>query len=246
LEFFSMTRLLHQSLTYAMAGILLCLSVGCATENTSIHAGGGPPAAPVLPADVIRWTIDNLESIGGMTPTVLGSPRAVADGTGKSVSFSGTSDGLILPVVPLAGMKAFTLEVLFRPESGGAFEQRFMHSEDEAMHRFTVETRLRDGQWALDTFLLTGGTVRLSLYDPAKLHPADQWYWVALRYDGTTMSHFVNGTKELEGPVAFPPMGATGQVSLGVRLNRVNWFKGQIREVRITPRAVAEAELQKL
>lgn len=229
-----------------MGGILLCLIGGCATPAEPSSEARGPATAPAMPADVVRWTIDSVESIGGRTPTVLGAPKVVADSSGRSVSFNGTNDGLILPVVPLAGMKAFTLEVLFRPESGGAFEQRFMHSEDEAMHRFTVETRVRDGQWALDTFLLTGGAVRLSLYDPAKLHPTDQWYWVALRYDGTRMSHFVNGAKELEGPVAFPPMGSVGQVSLGVRLNRVNWFKGQIREVRIAPRALADGELQKL
>lgn len=228
-----------------MGGILLGLIGGCATPAEPSSEARVPATAPALPADVVRWTIDSVESIGGRTPTVLGAPKVVADSSGKSVSFNGTNDGLILPVVPLAGMKAFTLEVLFRPESGGAFEQRFMHSEDEAMHRFTVETRVRDGQWALDTFLLTGGAVRLSLYDPAKLHPTDQWYWVALRYDGTRMSHFVNGAKELEGPVAFPPMGSVGQVSLGVRLNRVNWFKGQIREVRIAPRALADGELQK-
>ena len=81
--------------------------------------------------------------------------------------------------------------------------------------------------------------------DQARLHPLDRWYWVALRYDGTTMSHFVSGIKELEGPVAFPPMDAAGQVSLGVRLNKVNWFKGQIKEVRITPRALPEEALQK-
>ncbi len=41
-------------------------------------------------------------------------------------------------------------------------------------------------------------------------------------------------------------MGEKGRVSLGVRLNQVGWFKGQIKELRVTPRAIAEGEMQKV
>jgi hypothetical protein len=34
-----------------------------------------------------------------------------------------------------------------------------------------------------------------------------------------------------------------GAVSLGVRINRASWFKGAIHTVRISPRALAPAEL---
>jgi len=192
----------------------------------------------------VKWTLNGLQSIGGVTPTVLGSPQATLDNSGKALSFNGVNDGLILPVVPIAGMKAFTIEVLFRPESGGPTEQRFLHTEDEAGNRLTMETRqTANGQWAFDTFLLSG-TSRLSLYDAAKLHPADRWYWVALRYDGVTMSDFIDGVKEGEGPVTFPAMKEKGQISLGVRLSQVSWFKGLIRDVRFTPAALPENELQ--
>jgi hypothetical protein len=235
------TRIYRYGMVCGVTVMILAGLGGCE------HAAGPVVSAPAPPPDnVIRWSIDNVQTIGGHTPTVLGAPKVVSDAAGKSVRFNGIDDALILPVVPLAGLKAFTLEVLFRPESGGPTEQRFMHSEDEATHRMTVETRLTaDGKWSLDTFLLAGAS-QLALYDATKLHPADQWYWVALRYDGTTMSDFVNGVKELEGPVTFPPMGAVGQISLGVRLNRVYWFKGQIKEVRVTPRALPETELRKV
>ena len=135
-----------------------------------------------------------------------------------------------------------------KPESGGPTEQRFMHSEDEGGNRMTIETRLTaDGKWALDTFLLSGDrSGQRALLDQTKLHPADQWYWVALRYDGTTETSYINGVKELEGPVHFAGMGEKGRISLGVRLNMVNWFKGEIKEVRIVPRVVAEGELQRV
>lgn len=239
-----MKKLTHRMCGRLLAGVACAAALAGCTSSTMPGAAAEPAVAQS--GGLLRWQIDNVERIGGNKPTVMGTPTVSGTRADKAVHFDGVKDGLILPVVPVAGMEAFTVEVLFRPASGGAAEQRFMHSEDEAGNRFTIETRLTpDGKWALDTFLLAGAS-RRSLYDAAKLHPADQWYWVALRYDGTTMSDFVNGVKELEGPVVFGPMGATGRVSLGMRLNQVNWFKGEIREVRVTPRAVAEGELQRV
>jgi hypothetical protein len=85
--------------------------------------------------------------------------------------------------------------------------------------------------------------MRLTLLDRGKLHAADQWHWVALVFDGETMAHYVNGRKELEGKVAFRPM-TRGRMSIGVRLNKVSWYKGCIREIRLTPRALQEQSLQ--
>ena len=76
-----------------------------------------------------------------------------------------------------------------------------------------------------------------------KQHPADQWYWVALVYDDKKMLSYVNGKKELEGIVDFPPM-TSGDISIGVRLNKVNWFKGLIKEIRFHPAALDSLTLQ--
>ena len=191
------------------------------------------------------WRVDQTGSIAGHTPTVLGAPRAVESPHGKVLSFDGVRDGLIVPANPLAGCEVFTIEVLFRPAAGGPEEQRFLHVEDESGARALIETRLTpDGQWALDTFLLSGEN-RLPLLDRTRLHPANTWHWVALRYDGRRLSSFVNGVKELEGEVAFPPM-KPGRVSLGVRQNLVYWFKGEIAEVRFHPVSLPEAQMQRV
>jgi hypothetical protein len=58
------------------------------------------------------------------------------------------------------------------------------------------------------------------------------------------MSHYVNGVLELEGVVAFAPMSA-GRTSIGVRQNRVSWFKGAISEVRFTPAALPATRLRR-
>jgi hypothetical protein len=56
------------------------------------------------------------------------------------------------------------------------------------------------------------------------------------------MTQYVDGARELSGPVAFHALGA-GQTSIGVRQNRVSWFKGRIRTIRITPDALAPDRL---
>ena len=197
-----------------------------------------PPARPLV------WTLDRAASIGGLQPTVLGAPRFVDAGVGPAACFNGKDDGLIFPVNPIAGWAQFTIEVLFRPDADGTEAQRFMHIEDERQSRALIEIRLTpEGQWSLDTFLLSGEN-GLPLLDRAKLHPAGRWYWVALVYDGKKEAHFVDGIKEMEGEVAFAPM-TQGQTSLGVRLNRVFWFKGGIREVRFSPTALGPTERQR-
>lgn len=192
------------------------------------------------------WPVNSTGAVGGHTPRVLGAPRVVDSAHGKAVSFDGVDDGLIVPANPLAGLGSFTIEVLFLPEAGGPAEQRFLHVEDESGARALIETRLTtDGRWALDTFLMNGPN-RLPLLDRTLLHPTGAWAWAALRYDGRMMSSYVNGKKELEGPIAFPPMQKGGRTSLGVRLNEVYWFKGAISEVRFHPRALAAEDMRRI
>ena len=192
-----------------------------------------------------RWVLEQTAKIGGHATTVLGRPRIAAGPDGAAVFFDGKADGLLVPVNPLAGWPQFTVEVLFRPEEGGLPEQRFVHIQDPAGWRVMIETRLDGkGGWWLDTFLGNGRNIKQPLIDPSRVHPTGRWHWVALTYDGTRMTHFINGEPELTADVAFGPMGA-GQISLGVRQNQVYWFKGGIREIRFSPRALAAAELQR-
>jgi hypothetical protein len=202
-------------------------------------------AAAADPLPVV-WRLDSTAQIGGLAPEVLGAPQVIRGPDGAAVHFNGTSDGLFLPANPLQGLARFTVEALIRPEAGGAPEQRFLHLQDDAGSRALMEIRLTDGGWALDTFLLCEkNRQKLPLLDRTKLHPADRWTWIALVYADGHMAHYINGVKELEGDVAILPMGA-GRMSLGVRQNKVFWFKGAIREVRFSPAALAPAQLQRV
>jgi hypothetical protein len=206
--------------------------------------GGQLTAATESP---VIWRFESARVANAPAPTVLGAPRAVVEDGHKAQRFDGVDDGLIIPENVIKGQRAFTVEVLFKPDGDGPLEQRFVHIEDAAQNRALIETRVTPGkQWYLDTFLYSKPTdTGLTLVERNMLHPCDRWYWAALVYDGEVMAHFVNARKEKEGTIAYGPM-IEGRTSVGVRLNQVFWFKGAIAEVRFHPRPLAASELQRV
>jgi hypothetical protein len=58
------------------------------------------------------------------------------------------------------------------------------------------------------------------------------------------MDTYVNGEHELSGHVAFSPFDK-GTTSIGVRMNKVSWFKGAIYEIRISPKCLLPSEFTK-
>jgi hypothetical protein len=192
----------------------------------------------------IVWTFKERDRIGNHAVIPSGEPSIVEEPGGRSMCFKGEPDAALLDTNPIAGWANFTIEVLINPRTAGSAEQRFLHIEDARAARVLLELRIVSPQeWALDTFLFDSPPNRLTLLDRTKVHSTDTWHWVALTYDGTTMTHYVDGVRELEGPVAFRAM-EPGRMSLGVRLNKVSWYQGCIREVRFTARALAAPQLQ--
>jgi hypothetical protein len=92
------------------------------------------------------------------------------------------------------------------------------------------------GSWSLDTYL-RNDEAQLTLIDRAAVHSAAQWHTATLTFDGKSMKHYVDGVLEQSGDVAFKPLAAGG-TSVGVRQNRMYWFKGRIREIRVRPQAL--------
>jgi hypothetical protein len=205
------------------------------------QAAKGTATTPVI------WRAREFRMLQGATAEVLGAPQLTENRTPIAVRFGGERDGLIFPVNPIAGKEAFTIEVLFWPDATGSPAQRFVHVEDTRQNRALIETRITpERRWYLDTFLYAHPREPgLTLVDRNKLHPCDRWYWAALVFDGMTMAHFVNGVKEREGRIEFGPMGE-GRTSIGVRLNQVFWFKGEIAEVRFHPQALSASALQRV
>ncbi|MDA0745743.1 MAG: LamG domain-containing protein, partial [bacterium] len=174
----------------------------------------------------IVWEMDNLECIGGNSVEVVGTPEVIEGPGGKAIVFDGVGDALFLDVHPLAGERVFTMEAVFCPYADGPEEQRFVHLQEEGTeNRILFETRLRPGnRWFMDTFINQPGK-NLALFARDFEHPVGPWYHVALVVDGRTMRHYLNGEQELCEPLEYQPQ-TPGRTSLGVRMNRVSWFKG--------------------
>ena len=217
--------------------VIAALAITGCTEHERETAGGGSAS----PKQVI-WRLDNLDSIGGHGVTVEGDPALIDTPNGRAIEFDGVDDGIFLDVHPLAGMSTFTVEVVFSPYAGGAPEQRFFHMQEGVSdQRVMFETRLVENElWFLDTFIYSGDQ-KIPLYAIDNKHPVGSWYHAAIVVDGTSFKHFVNGALELSEAIQFTAP-EPGRTSLGVRINKVNWFKGAIRTARFTPRALAPEE----
>ncbi len=191
------------------------------------------------------WTFDKLERLGSHPTTVRGNPRVVAVPGGKAIEFDGIDDALFVDVHPLAGAATFTWETIFRPDRGGAPEQRFFHlQQSDSETRLLFETRLTGESWYFDAFAHSGAASK-ALIRPDRLHALGKWYHVAMVYDGRQFRNYVNGELEGSAEVALIPQGP-GRASAGVRINLKDYFKGAIRTARFTRRALEPGEFLKV
>lgn len=221
---------IHSSIAGALtAGLAVALICG-----TAACAPGASNERPVV------WTFDRLDRIGGYPTTVVGEPRVIDTPIGKAIEFDGVDDALFVDIHPLAGAKTFTWEAIFRPD-GGNHEQRWFHlQETGSENRMLFEIRVVGDRWFLDSFNFSTSGSR-ALMNKDSLHPLGAWYSVAAVYDGRTFSNYVNGVPDGSAALELTPQGP-GRSSIGVRINRVNYFKGAVHSARFTRRALTPAE----
>jgi hypothetical protein len=208
-------------------------------------------AAPAGKQDAAVWTFDRLDHIGGFPAIVLGHPRVIRTPLGKAVEFNGVDDAIFIDNHPLAGAETFTFEVFFRPDRGGAAEQRWFHlstldpkTGQDTDTRIMFEIRVIGEQWCLEALVNTPKGYQ-PLIDRSLLHPLGAWHHVAMVYDGKELRRYVNGVLEQKGLLEFSPEGP-GHSSVGARINRVYYFKGAVRQARFTRTALAPAGFLKL
>ena len=188
---------------------------------------------------VTEWVIaDLLKLTEGVE--IVGEPDIVDSQYGKAVHFDGEDDGIFIDQMPMKGMNEFTIEILVRFESGGGGEQRFFHCGEVQGDRVLLETRADSTDWYLDGFVQSGD-MNGAVISPALRHSLDQWYHIAFEVKDGKQLTFINGQKELEGAVEFNPIMA-GRTSVGVRQNKISWFKGTIYKIRITNKLLEPSE----
>ncbi len=167
---------------------------------------------------------------------IEGSPIITDCPYGKAVSFNGMNDGIFIDTLPTYGLTKMTIEVIFKPCSGGSFEQRFLHIGEIKGNRILLELRSLEDNWYLDAFV-NSNSVKKVLVNPALKHPLDKWYHIAFVIDGNNLYTYVNHIKELEDTFHYEPINK-GKTSIGVRQNKVSWFTGTIYKIKISPYCV--------
>jgi len=181
-----------------------------------------------------EWKLSELLAVKPFNLTTSGNPLKIISSKREVIQFNGIDDGIFIDNNPISGLSQFTVEMIFYPESGGQFEQRFLHCGFPQSDRLLLELRSTDEkQWYLDAFILTGES-SMALIDKDKLHPSDEWHHVAFVIDNGNISSYVNGIKECEGKMNLTPRQG-GQTSFGARQNKISWFKGAIDRLKITP-----------
>jgi hypothetical protein len=195
------------------------------------------------------WQIDNLEQIGGHAVTVFGDPMVVEVDGGKAVAFDGDEDQLLIDANPIGDAREFTVEVVFRPEAcyPENMDPRFVHIQDPAdpeNKRVLIELRLNEQNMCyIDGYILTD-TDNLALIDNTLVHPTEAWLHAAMTYKDGILTTYVQGKRELSGAVGYDQLivNPTGKTSLGGRMDKRNWFRGMIRTLRVTRRALSPEE----
>jgi hypothetical protein len=106
------------------------------------------------------------------------------------------------------------------------------------------EIRIRDGQWCLDSFATSAGQSR-ALLNCEKRYPFGKWYRVTTVYDGKMLKNYVGDELQGEGEVKLAPQ-RPGHLSVGVRINLVDHYKGAIYSSRFTRSALAAGDFLKM
>jgi hypothetical protein len=230
----------------ALSALLLLTAISSASAQAPTATG-----AVATARQSETWRFDQTAEIGGHPTQVLGHPRVIESPYGKAVEFNGVDDALFIPVHPLAGASAYTWEVIFRPDADGAAAQRFFHLQEQdpatgkdTMNRMLFEIRIVDGQWCLDSFASSGANTR-TLLNCKLLHPLGQWYRVTAVYDGKELRNYVDDQLQGSGPLELTPQLA-GHTSVGVRINKLFYFKGAVLMARMVPRALPPDQFLKM
>ena len=204
------------------------------------------------PVRQVTWRFDDTASLDGHATKVLGHPKVIETPMGKAIAFNGVDDALFANVHPLAGAETWTWEMIFKPDADGKAEQRIFHLQsidpatgtDVPQERMLFEIRIRDGQWCLDSFATSGGQSK-ALLNCEKRYPFGKWFRVTTVYDGKMLKNYVGDELQGEGEVTLVPQ-RPGHLSVGVRINLVDHYKGAIYSTRFTRSALGVGEFLKM
>jgi hypothetical protein len=138
-----------------------------------------------------------------------------------------------------------TLEAVIRPDPDGAAEERVVHLDvSGSSDRVLLETRrLSSGaqEWFADTIVSLEG-IDCILNTPSRRHVVGEWRSLAVVRRAGRMSQYVEGVEEASTPCPTRAIGE-GSLCVGMRLNHVTPYCGEVLVVRCVPTALDPEEL---
>ncbi len=200
------------------------------------------------------WTIDNLTLIEGNTVVTYGSPKVISTELGNAIEFnsnavtapvSGAGDRIQIKANPLGTSTGeFTIEMIFKPYPTSVdFAPRVLHiCRPDGMSGprvMTMEIR-STSTWTTDFYIksVTGSGVM-----GTTSYATGQWMHLAMTYKDGILKGYVNGNPDVSYTGSkYTGLPSTAEVSLGGRMNNVNYFKGAIRKLIFTPVALDPAQ----
>lgn len=200
------------------------------------------------------WLINNLTEIDGKGVVVYGNPKIIVTEKGSAMEFNadasnapatGKGDRIQIKGNPL-GISAndFTIEMIFKPYlTTTDFAPRVLHicSPDSMSGPRVMTMEIRSTNvWNTDFYIksVTGSGIMGS-----KKYQTGQWMHLAMTYKNGELKGYVNGEIDVSYVGSkYTGLPANAEVSLGGRMNNVNYFKGAVLKLIFTSEALEPSQ----
>ncbi|GAB3892655.1 hypothetical protein GCM10029964_067810 [Kibdelosporangium lantanae] len=209
------------------------------------------PATAAVP-DAAHWTFD--EGTGTTAGDTAGThPATLTNGAtwtkgvrGGALSTDGTSGYADAGAGVVDTTRSFSVSAWVKLDRTSGY-QTVVSVDGDQVSNFFLQFRDDSRRFAftrLSADSPTDGTYASANFDPV----ANQWYLLTGVYDGTTLTLYVDGTKQqtVAAPPAWP---AAGHLVIGrgkYAGNPVDFVDGSIDDVRVTPGALAATDVDRL
>jgi hypothetical protein len=192
------------------------------------------------PSGLIAWWPGDgnaLDIVGGNNGTLMGGVTFTNGEVGQAFSFVGANEAVLIPYFPgsdLGAMPSWTIEAWVNPASFNNSSWPTIYAKGH----WDASLGLNSGTGKLESWINNGNQLI-----GATVVPLGQWSHVALVYDGTNRTFYVNGAFAGAGSApGINPDSNTSSIG-NVVPNESASFNGQIDEVSIYNRALSPNEI---
>ena len=206
----------------------------------------GPPAGLVAGwafGESFGTTVNDVSG-NGNTATLQNGPTWASGKYGGGLQFDGVNDYLTAlnsPSLNLSG-NAMTLSMWINPSGGGGdqvpFAKFWSGTMSSPYYQYGVE--LNGGTTPHMYFGTAGGLVGASMGSPLAV---GQWSHLAIVFDGSQVSFYVNGILVSSTPLAASITARDSLLQMGADANLSQSFKGSLDDVRVYNRAESQSEV---